>query len=103
MNMRTVVRWLLRNVILLVSEEWGNAREEMQAMQAVHKIKTLCDSEQRIFRAGLTGLERLQAEAARAIARYPASQKLIVEMLQDRMVQLAHSVNEKSKQKRPAA
>jgi hypothetical protein len=101
--MRIVVRWLLRNMVLIWSEEWGNARQEMQAMQAVHKIRTLCDGELYIFQAGLTDLERLQAEAARAIARFPAAQKLIVEMLQERMQQLACTVNEKTLQKRTAA
>ena len=101
--MRMVIRWLLRNLVLLWSEEWGNARQEMQAMQTVHRIRTLCDAELRIFRAALIDLERLQAEAARAIARFPAAQQLIVEMLQERMQQLARTVNEKASQKRTAA
>jgi hypothetical protein len=101
--MRILVRWLLCNVVLLWSEEWGNARQEMQTRQAVYKIRTLCDAELRIFRVGLSDLERLQAEAARAIARFPAAQTLIVEMLQERMRELARTVNEQAAQKRTAA
>lgn len=98
--MRTFVRWLLRNVVLLFFEEWGNARQEMQT---VYKIRALCDAELRIFRVELTDLERLQGEAARAIARFPAAQTLIVEMLQERMRELARTVNEQATQKRTAA
>lgn len=101
--MHIVVRWLLRNVVLLLFEEWGNARQEMRAMQAVYKIRTLCDAELRIFKAELTNLERLQAEAARTLTRFPAAQTLIVEMLQERMEQLARTVNEQATHKRTAA
>ena len=101
--MRIVIRWLLRNIVLLLSEEWGKAQQDMQVSQSVHKIRTLCNAELHIFRGGLTDLERLQAEAARAIARFPAAQELIVEMLQERMRQLAQTVNVQTNQKRPAA
>jgi hypothetical protein len=38
----------------------------------------------------------MQIEATRAIARVPAAQELIEEMLQERMQQLAHTVREKA-------
>jgi hypothetical protein len=101
--MRIMIRWLMRNVLLLIPEEWRNAQQDMRAMQAVHKIQSLCDAELRIFRVGLADLDRLQAEAARAIARFPAAQGLIVEMLQERMQQIAHTVNEKATKQRTAA
>jgi hypothetical protein len=103
MSMHVIVRWLLRNVLLLFPEEWGKARQDMQAMQAVHKIQALCNAELHIFRSALTDLERLHTEAARAITRFPAAQGLIVEMLEQRMQQLAHTVNDNAAQKDKAA
>ena len=101
--MRSVVRWLLRNVLLLISEEWRNAQQDMHAMQAVHKIQSSCDAELRIFRVALTDLDRLQVEATREISRFPAAQGLIVEMLQERMQQIARIVNENETKQRTAA
>ena len=101
--MHMFVRCLLRNVILLFSEEWGNARQEMQAKQTVYKIRALCDAELRIFPVELADLERLQSEAARAIARFPAAQTLIVEMLQVHMRELAEKINVQVTHKRSAA
>ena len=101
--MRNVVRWLMRNVLLLVSEEWRNAQQDMHAMQAAHKMQSSCDAELRIFRVALTDLDRLQTEATRAISRFPAAQGLIVEMLQERMQQIARIVNDKTTRQRPTA
>src|SRR5437763_16369168 len=95
-TMHVVVRWLMRNVILLLSEEWVNAHQEVRKMQAAYRIQALCDDELRIFQVTLADLERMQIEATRAIARVPAAQELIEEMLQERMQQLARTVQEKA-------
>ena len=94
--MHVVVRWLMRNVILLLSEEWVNAHQEVRTMQAAYRIQALCDAELRIFQVTLADLERMQIEATRAITRVPAAKELIEEMLQERMQQLAHAVQEKA-------
>ncbi|MGZ3616272.1 MAG: hypothetical protein ACXWOL_05285, partial [Ktedonobacteraceae bacterium] len=82
--MHSVVRWILRNVLLLFPEEWRKAKQDMHAIQAAHKIQSSCEAELYIFRVALTDLDRLQVEASRAISRFPAAQGLIVEMLQER-------------------
>jgi len=101
--MRRVVRWSLRNVLLLFPEEWRNAKQDMYAMQAAHKIQSSCEAEVYIFRAAINDLDRLQAEATRAISRFPAAQGLIVEMLQERMQQIARRVNEEPAKQHSAA
>lgn len=98
--MRVFVRWLMRSVILLFSEEWVNAQQKVQTMQAAYRIQALCDAELHIFKAALTDLERMQIEATQAIARIPTAQRLINEMLQERMQHLAHTVREESTEKR---
>jgi hypothetical protein len=101
--MHVVVRWLMRHVILLLSEEWVNAHQEVQTMQAAYRIQALCDAELRIFQVALVDLERLQIEATQAIARIPAAEELIEEMLQERMQQLARTIREKAKEEHTAA
>ena len=80
--MHVVVRWLMRHVILLFSEEWVNAHREVETMQAAYRIQALCDAELRVFKAALIDLERMQIEATRAKVRLPAARGLIDEMLQ---------------------
>lgn len=92
--MHVVVRWLMRNVILLLSEEWVNAHQEVQMMQTAYRIQALCNAELRVFKRALTNLKRMQMEATWAIARFPDSQELIEEMLQQRMQHLAQTVQE---------
>ena len=98
--MRIIVRWLMRNILLLLSEEWENARQEMREMQAVHKIRILCHVELQVFRIELAELERLQIEARRATSRLPSAQPLIAEMLQERTQQLICTVSEQASHKR---
>jgi len=98
--MHVVVRWLMRHVILLLSEEWVNACQEVQTMQAVYVIQALCDAEFRVFKAALTNLERMQIEATQAIDRFPTAQGVIDDMLQKRMQHLAHTVQEEAVKKR---
>lgn len=98
--MRVVVRWLMRSVILLLSEEWVNAHQKVKTMQAAYRIEALCDAELHLFKAALSDLERMQIEATQAIARIPTAQGLINEMLQERMQHLARTVREESTEKR---
>ena len=92
--MHVVVRWLMRNVILLLSEEWANAQQEVQMMQAAYRIQALCNAELRVFKRALANLKRMQTEATRAIVLFPDSRELIEEMLQERMQHLAQTVQE---------
>ena len=101
--MHVVVRWLMRHVILLLSEEWVNAHQEVQTMQVAYRIQALCDAELRIFQVTLADLERMQIEATRAIAHVPAAQELIEEMLQEHMQHLALIVREKAIEEHTAA
>jgi hypothetical protein len=101
--MRRVMRWLLRNVVLIWLEEWANAQQEMRERQVIHRIQIYCDTELRIFRIGLTDLARLQAEAAQAITRFPAARDFIEEMLQKRIQHLVHTLNEEASRGRRAA
>jgi hypothetical protein len=75
----------------------------MYAMQAAHKIQSSCEAELYIFRAAINDLDRLHAEATRAISRFLAAQGFIVVMLQERMQQIARRVNEETVRQRPAA
>src|ERR1700674_4449092 len=102
-TMHVVVRWLMRNVILLLSEEWVNAHREVETMQAAYRIQALCDAELRVFKAALTDLERMQIEAGRAVARFPTARGPIDGMLQERMQHLAHTVQEEAIEKRTMA
>jgi hypothetical protein len=99
-TMHVVVRWLMRHVILLLSEEWVNAHREVETMQAAYRIQALCDAELRVFKVALADIERMQIEAARAKARLPAAGGLIDEMLQERMQHLAHTVQKEAIEKR---
>src|ERR1700686_5688106 len=99
-TMHVVVRWLMRHVILLFSEEWVNAHREVETMKAAYRIQALCDAELRVFKAALADLERMQIEATRAKARLPAARGLIDEMLQERMQHLARTVREEAAEKR---
>ena len=101
--MRVFVRWLMRSVILLFSEEWVNAQQKVKTMQAAYRIQALCDAELHVFKAALTDLEHMQIEAAQSITRFPASRELINEMLQERMQHLARTVQEAATEKRMAA
>jgi hypothetical protein len=98
--MHTIIRWLMRNILLLLSEEWENARQEMREMQAVHKIRTLCHAELHILRIELAELERLHMEARRATSRIPLAQPLIAEMLRERTQQLIYTIDEQASHKR---
>lgn len=97
--MRNIIRWLMRNILLLLSEEWENAQQEMREMQAVRKIEMLCHAELQIFRIELVELERLQIEARRATNRLSAFQPLITEMLHERTQQLITVVSEQAAHK----
>jgi hypothetical protein len=101
--MHIVVRWLMRNVILLFSEEWVNAHREVRAMQAAYQIGVLCDAELRIFKAALADLEHMQIEAQQVIARFPGNQEVVEVMLQERMQHLAHRVHEEASEAPVAA
>ncbi len=97
--MRRVIRLLMRNILLLLSEEWGNARQEMREKQAVYHIQLLCHAELQIFRIELAEFERLQLEARRATNRIPSAQPLIEEMLRERTQQLISTVSEQASHK----
>ncbi len=101
--MSIAVRLLLRYGLLFLSEEWVKAKIDMYAAQNVHAVEALCATELAIFRKALAGLDQLHREAARAAARFPAAKELIVEMLEQRMHQLSHSVNEAAAQSRKVA
>jgi len=100
--MRVVIRWFMRNIILLFSEEWKKAQLEVREMQAIHSIQTHCHAEVQTFRVALAELEKLQIEARRASNRIPSAQPLIAEMLHERTHQLIVTVNEQASHKHAA-
>lgn len=100
--MRILIHWFMRNIILLFAEEWGKAQQEVWEQQAIHSIQTRCHTELQIFRMEIAEIEKLHAEARRAIYRIPSAQPLIAEMLQERTQQFIYTVNEQASHKRVA-
>ena len=98
--MRAFIREFIRSVILLLPEEWVNARQKVKTMQDAYRIQTLCDAELHVFKAALTDLELMQIAATQAVARIPTARGLINEMLQERMQHLARTVREERTEKR---
>ncbi len=96
--MHALIRWFLRHVILLFSEEWGNAHQDILATQAVRRIRLLSSAELLIFKAALDDLERMRFEAEQALDRFPQARGVIEQMLQERARHLAHTVQQEASQ-----
>lgn len=101
--MRVIIRWLFYNLVLLVFEEWGKAKIDMQAAQTIHAVDGALKAELDIFQRGLTALERLYLHSARAMVRFPEAGELIAQMLEERIEQLPARVNEAALRNRKAA